>query len=56
MLLDGATTVPRHADTGCEHGVAWYARTLGTALLAAITAEPQAAAGRGPGRRDRPGA
>ena len=41
MLLDGATTVPRHADTGCEHGVAWYARTLGTALLAAATAEPR---------------
>jgi hypothetical protein len=41
VLLDGATTVPRHADTGCEHGVAWYARTLGTALLAGITAEPR---------------
>ena len=41
VLLDGATTVPRHADTGCEHGVAWYARTLGTALLAAATAEPR---------------
>ncbi len=40
VLLDGATTVPRGADTGCVHGVAWYARTLGTALLAAITAEP----------------
>ena len=33
VLLDGATTVPRTADTGCVHGVAWYARTLGTALL-----------------------
>jgi hypothetical protein len=41
VLLDGATTVPRDADTGCEHGVAWYARTLGTVLLAAITAEPR---------------
>jgi hypothetical protein len=41
VLLDGATTVPRHADTGCEHGVAWYARALGTALLAAATAEPR---------------
>jgi hypothetical protein len=41
VLLDGATTVPRSADTGCVHGVAWYARTLGTALLAGITAEPQ---------------
>jgi hypothetical protein len=41
VLLDGATTVPRSADTGCVHGVAWYARTLGTALLAGITGEPQ---------------
>lgn len=41
VLLDGATTFPLGADTGCVHGVAWYARVLGTALLAAITAEPQ---------------
>jgi len=41
VLLDGATTFPRGADTGCVHGVAWYARTLGTTLLAAITAEPR---------------
>jgi len=41
VLLDGATTFPRGADTGCIHGVAWYARTLGTTLLAAITAEPR---------------
>jgi hypothetical protein len=41
VLLDGCTTVPRDADTGCVHGVAWYARTLGTSLLAAITAEPR---------------
>ncbi len=41
VLLDGATTFPRGADTGCIHGVAWYARTLGAALLAAITAEPR---------------
>jgi hypothetical protein len=40
VLLDGCTTVPRDADTGCVHGVAWYARTLGTDLLAAITAQP----------------
>jgi hypothetical protein len=40
VLLDGATTFPRGADTGCVHGVAWYARTLGTTLLAAITTEP----------------
>jgi hypothetical protein len=40
VLLDGATTFPIGRDTGCLHGVAWYARTLGTALLASITAEP----------------
>jgi Protein phosphatase 2C len=38
VLLDGCTTVPRTRDTGCRHGVAWYARTLGSALLGAITA------------------
>lgn len=41
VLLDGATTVPREADIGCVHGVAWYSRTLGTALLAGITGEPR---------------
>jgi hypothetical protein len=40
VLLDGCTTVPRGRDTGCQHGVAWYARTLGGVLLAAITADP----------------
>jgi hypothetical protein len=40
VLLDGCTTVPRDRDIGCPHGVAWYARTLGTDLLAAITGEP----------------
>jgi len=40
VLLDGCTT-PRGADTGCVHGVAWFARTLGTDLLAAITGEPR---------------
>jgi hypothetical protein len=40
VLLDGATTFPSRGDTGCAHGVAWYARTLGTTLLAAITAPP----------------
>jgi len=40
VLLDGATTVPRGAEIGCRHGVSWYSRTLGTSLLAAITAEP----------------
>ena len=41
VLLDGCTTTPYGTDTGCVHGVAWYARTLGTDLLAAITAEPR---------------
>jgi hypothetical protein len=40
VLLDGCTTVPRDADTGCVHGVAWYARMLGTDLLSEIIAEP----------------
>ena len=40
VLLDGCTTTPRGADTGCLHGVAWYARTLGTVVLGAITADP----------------
>ena len=40
VLLDGATTVPRDWDTGCRHGVAWFARTLGGLLLAGITADP----------------
>jgi hypothetical protein len=43
VLLDGCTTTPRGADTGCFHGVAWYARTLGSALLEAVTAEPRVA-------------
>lgn len=40
VLLDGATQRLRAADSGCVHGVAWYARTLGAELLARITAEP----------------
>lgn len=35
ILVDGAG-VPAGSPTGCTHGVAWYARTLGTALLSAI--------------------
>jgi hypothetical protein len=42
VLLDGATTVPRDRDTGCVHGVAWYARTLGGVFLSAVTADPPA--------------
>ncbi|HEV2376804.1 MAG TPA: integrase [Streptosporangiaceae bacterium] len=41
VLLDGATTFPRGADTGCVHGVAWYARSLGTTLLAAAVSCPR---------------
>jgi hypothetical protein len=40
VLLDGCTTFPPGTETGCVHGVAWFARSLGTALLAAVTAEP----------------
>ncbi|MER6948299.1 hypothetical protein ABT294_30155 [Nonomuraea sp. NPDC000554] len=36
VLLDGAGTPPG-ADSGCSHGVAWYSRTLGSTLLAAMT-------------------
>ena len=39
VVLDGVTA-PDGADTGCVHGVAWFARGLGTALLAEITAMP----------------
>lgn len=35
VLVDGAG-VPIHKETGCSHGVAWYARTLATAYLAEI--------------------
>jgi hypothetical protein len=37
VLLDGAGT-PAGLGTGCIHGIAWYARTLGTVLLARIAA------------------
>ncbi|MEV7008178.1 protein phosphatase 2C domain-containing protein [Streptosporangium sp. NPDC051022] len=36
VLLDGAG-VPAGMGSGCSHGVAWYARTLGSTLLAAVT-------------------
>jgi Protein phosphatase 2C len=39
VLLDGCTTSPGTV-TGCVHGVAWYARMLGGALLSRITADP----------------
>ncbi len=40
VLLDGCTTTPRGASTGCLHGVAWYARALGGVLLGQISADP----------------
>ena len=40
VLLDGATNFPRGRPTGCVHSVAWYARSLGAALLAGISADP----------------
>ena len=42
VLLDGCTTWPPGTVTGCVHGVAWYARTLGGAFLGGITADPPA--------------
>jgi hypothetical protein len=40
VLLDGCTTWPPGTVTGCVHGVAWYARSLGGVLLSMITSEP----------------
>lgn len=40
VLLDGAG-IPEGSQSGCVHGVAWYARTLGCRLLAG--AAPEAA-------------
>ncbi|MGW4407258.1 protein phosphatase 2C domain-containing protein [Nonomuraea sp. NPDC004702] len=36
VLVDGAGTPPG-SDSGCSHGVAWYSRTLGSALIASIS-------------------
>lgn len=41
VVLDGVTPVDR-ADTGCRHGVAWYARTVGAHLLATATTSDRA--------------
>ncbi|GAA4790552.1 integrase [Streptomyces ziwulingensis] len=38
VLLDGAGVA--EAETGCTHGVAWFAATLGGLLLSTITAHP----------------
>lgn len=37
VLLDGAGNPPG-LESGCSHGVAWFARTLGSVLLAEVTA------------------
>lgn len=36
VVVDGAGT-PAGLESGCSHGVAWYAHTLGSTLLAAVT-------------------
>ncbi|WP_405087968.1 protein phosphatase 2C domain-containing protein [Microbispora sp. NBC_01389] len=36
VLLDGSGT-PAGSESGCTHGVAWYARTLGSTLLTSMT-------------------
>ncbi len=36
VLLDGTGT-PTGSESGCVHGVAWFARRLGTALLSSMT-------------------
>ncbi|MFF5211691.1 protein phosphatase 2C domain-containing protein [Streptosporangium sp. NPDC000396] len=38
VLLDGAGTPPG-SESGCIHGVAWYARSLGSTLLAGLAQE-----------------
>ncbi len=39
VLLDGSGT-PAGSDSGCVHGVAWYASRLGVNLLATVTTRP----------------
>jgi Protein phosphatase 2C len=41
VLLDGAGT-PTGSDSGCAHGVAWFVRQLGTAVLASIATDDAA--------------
>ncbi|MFF3445208.1 protein phosphatase 2C domain-containing protein [Streptosporangium sp. NPDC002721] len=36
VLLDGAGT-PAGSESGCDHGVGWYVRSLGSTLLAGMT-------------------
>jgi hypothetical protein len=38
VVIDGAS-VPAGLDTGCIHGTAWFARCLGTKLLALLTTQ-----------------
>jgi hypothetical protein len=39
VVIDGAS-VPPGLGTGCRHGTAWFARRLGTQLLALLTTQP----------------
>ena len=39
VVVDGAS-VPPELGTGCAHGTAWFARRLGTQLLALVTSQP----------------
>jgi hypothetical protein len=39
VVVDGAS-VPPELGTGCGHGTAWFARQLGTHLLALLSTEP----------------
>ena len=39
VVIDGAS-VPAGLGTGCRHGTAWFARRLGTQLLALLTTQP----------------
>ena len=39
VVVDGAS-VPAELGTGCAHGTAWFARRLGTQLLALVTSQP----------------
>jgi predicted O-methyltransferase YrrM len=39
VVVDGAS-VPLELGTGCGHGTAWFARQLGTHLLALLSTKP----------------
>ena len=39
VVIDGASVPPESSGTGCRHGTAWFARQLGTQLLALLTTQ-----------------